>query len=73
MSRHAKPPRLLREYYGTHAHPRCINCGQAIDLGMEVPLRARGHYRCLACEQEWKDYAAGLTTAASVIGGERLP
>jgi len=72
MSR-PKPPCLLREYYGTPARPRCINCGDAIDLGMEVPLRARGHYRCLACEHEWKDYAAGLTTAANVIGGARMP
>ena len=73
MSHHAKSTHLLREYYGTPAHPRCINCEEAIDLGMEVPLRARGHYRCQNCEQAWSDYAAGLTTDASVIGGGRLP
>jgi len=71
MSRH-KPPHLLREYYGTPAHPRCINCGQAVESGAEVPLRARGHYRCQPCERAWESHAAGLATVA-VIGGGCLP
>ena len=71
MSR-PKPPPLLREYYGTPAHPRCINCGQAIDLGMEVPLRARGHSRCQSCERAWHEFFAGLSTVR-VIGGGRQP